>query len=107
MSTEHNTDGLIGASIRRVEDPNLISGRGCYVDDLKIPGMVYLAFARTAYPHAKILSIDTSTAKKTPGVISVLTGADTEQLNIPVAAMHPGQKLPPHPVLARDAVHEA
>ncbi len=107
MTTEHATNGLIGASIRRVEDPNLINGKGCYVDDLKLPGMVYLAFARTTYPHAKILSIDTSAARKIPGVIRVLTGADTEQLNIPVAAMHPGQRLPPHPVLARSAVHEA
>jgi carbon-monoxide dehydrogenase large subunit len=107
MASEHSPNGLIGASIKRVEDANLITGAGCYVDDLQVPGMVYLAFARTTYPHAKIVAIDTSAAKAMPGVVSVVTGADTTQLNIPAAPMVSGQRIPPHPVLARGAVHEA
>ena len=55
MATEHLTNGLIGASIRRVEDPPLITGKGCYVDDIKLPEMLHLAFLRTTYPHAKLL----------------------------------------------------
>jgi carbon-monoxide dehydrogenase large subunit len=107
MTTDHTPDGLIGASIRRVEDPLLISGKGCYVDDVQLPGLVHMAFLRTSYPHAKIVSIDTSAAKAMPGVIAVVTGADVEGLNIPAAPMIAGQKIPSHPVLARGAVHEA
>ena len=107
MASEHSPNGLIGAPIKRVEDENLITGVGCYVDDLQLPGMVYLAFARATYPHAKIVSIDTSAAKAMSGVLTVVTGADAEGLNIPAAPMVAGQKIPPHPVLARGAVHEA
>ena len=46
MTTEHNSDGLIGASIRRVEDPLLISGKGCYVDDINLPGMLHMMVLR-------------------------------------------------------------
>ena len=74
MTTEHNSDGLIGASIRRVEDPLLISGRGCYVDDINLPGMLHMMVLRSAYPHAKIVSIDTDTARSMKGVVAVVTG---------------------------------
>jgi carbon-monoxide dehydrogenase large subunit len=106
MTTEHNSDGLIGASIRRVEDPLLISGKGCYVDDIKLPGMLHMMVLRSAYPHAKIISINTDAAKSIKGVIAVVTGPELpERLNINAQVMFPGQKIPPHPVLARGAVH--
>src|SRR5690349_23362883 len=83
MTTEHPSNGLIGASPKRVEDPPLITGKGCYVDDLNLPGMLHLAFQRSPYPHAKILSIDISTAKSMPGVETVITGGDlSEKLNL-------------------------
>jgi len=106
MTTERAASGFIGASIRRVEDPVLVTGKGCYVDDIQLPGMLFLAFLRTTHPHAKILSIKTDAARATPGVQVVLTGADIEGLHIPVASAVPGQKIPPHPVLARGVVHE-
>src|SRR5215468_5437965 len=106
MTTEHTTTGLIGAAIRRVEDPVLITGKGCYVDDIELPEMLHMAFLRTTHPHAKIISINTVAAKAVPGVVAVVTGADV-QLTIPVPPMIAGQKIPPHPVLARGAVHEA
>ncbi|HEX6173523.1 MAG TPA: xanthine dehydrogenase family protein molybdopterin-binding subunit [Candidatus Binatia bacterium] len=106
MTTEHNSDGLIGASIRRVEDPLLISGKGCYVDDIKLPGMLHMMVLRSAYPHAKIISINTDAARSMKGVVAVVTGPDLpENLNINAQVMFPGQKIPPHPVLARGAVH--
>jgi aerobic carbon-monoxide dehydrogenase large subunit len=105
VTTEHSTNGLIGASIRRLEDPVLVTGKGCYVDDLQLPGMLHMAILRSPYPHAKIVSVDTGAAKTMTGVIAVVTGDDTERLNIPVAPMVPGQKIPSHPVLARGAVH--
>src|ERR687892_1960611 len=107
MTTEHTSNGLIGASIRRVEDPILVTGKGCYVDDVELPGLLHMAFLRTPYPHAKITSINTSAAKAMAGVAAVVAGADIEHLNIPAAPMVAGQKIPPHPVLARGAVHAA
>jgi aerobic carbon-monoxide dehydrogenase large subunit len=106
MTTEHNTNGLIGASIRRVEDPLLISGKGCYVDDINLPGMLHMVVLRSAYPHAKIISINTDAAKSIKGVVAVVTGPELpERLNINAQVMFPNQKIPPHPVLARSAVH--
>jgi carbon-monoxide dehydrogenase large subunit len=106
MINEHSANGLIGASIRRVEDPPLITGRGRYVDDINLPGMLYLAFQRTPYPHAKILSIDFSKAKSMPGVEAVVTGNDlSEKLNLTSSQMLPNMKIPPHPILALGAVH--
>src|SRR6266542_1395684 len=108
MTTEHTTTGLIGASIRRVEDAPLITGAGCYTDDIQLPRMLHMAFLRSLYPHAKIISIDSSAAKAMAGVIAVVTGADlSEQLHVPAVPMVPGMKIPPHPLLARGAVHAA
>jgi carbon-monoxide dehydrogenase large subunit len=106
MTAEYTPTGLIGAAIRRVEDPVLLTGKGCYTDDIQLPGMLHLAFLRSPHPHAKILSIDISTARAMPGVTAVLTGADvSEHLHIPVIPMVPGMKIPPHPLLARGVVH--
>ena len=106
MTTEHTSNGLIGASLKRVEDPPLITGRGCYVDDINLPGMLHLAFQRSPYPHAKILSIDVTKAKAMPGVEAVITGNEiSKRLNLSSSQLLPNMKTPPHPVLARDAVH--
>ena len=106
MTTEHAPTGLIGASIRRVEDAPLITGKGCYTEDIQLPGMLHLAFLRSPYPHAKINSIATGAAKTMAGVITVVTGDDlSEQLHVPAIPMVPGMKIPPHPLLARGAVH--
>src|SRR6478672_8202691 len=106
MTTEHTTTGLIGASIRRVEDAPLITGKGSYAEDIQLPGILHMGLLRSPYPHAKIISIDTKAAKAMPGVIAVATGDDlSEQLHVPAVPMVPGMKIPPHPLLARAAVH--
>ena len=105
--TEHSAMGLIGASVRRVEDAVLVTGKGCYVDDLQFPGLLHMAFLRTPYPHAKLVSVNTAVAKAVHGVITVVSGDDIAGLEIPAAPMAAGQKIPPHPVLARGAVHAA
>jgi carbon-monoxide dehydrogenase large subunit len=106
MTTEHTPGGLIGTSVRRVEDRVLVTGKGCYVDDLQQPGMLHMAFLRSPYPHARILSIQTSAAQAMPGVVAVVTGNDlSERLHIPVPPMVPGMQIPPHPLLARSVVH--
>jgi carbon-monoxide dehydrogenase large subunit len=108
MTTAHPPSRLIGRSVRRVEDPVLITGKGCYVDDMQFPGMLHMAFLRSPYPHANILSVQTSTAQAMPGVVAVVTGDDlSERLHIPVMPLVPGMKIPPHPLLARGAVHAA
>jgi len=64
----------IGARVKRKEDPRFITGRGRYVDDIQMPGMLYAAFLRASYAHAKIKSIDVSRAERIPGVVGVFTG---------------------------------
>ena len=68
----------IGAPVRRKEDPRFIRGRGNYIDDVKLPGMLYMDIVRSPYAHAKITSIDASEALKAPGVVAVVTGKDLE-----------------------------
>src|SRR5215510_1263960 len=72
---------LFGKSIKRREDPRFITGRGSYVDDLKIPGMTYAAFVRSPHAHARIRRIDTAAAKAHPGVVAIFTGSDMKGVN--------------------------
>ncbi|MEN9937111.1 MAG: hypothetical protein RLZZ387_3690 [Chloroflexota bacterium] len=67
---------LIGARVRRKEDPRLITGAGQYVGDLKLPGLHHVAFVRSPYPHARIRGIDASAALVRPGVVAVVSGED-------------------------------
>jgi carbon-monoxide dehydrogenase large subunit len=64
----------IGASVVRKEDRRFITGKGRYVDDIKLPGMTFAHFIRSPYAHAKVKSIDASAAMDMPGVVAVLTG---------------------------------
>src|ERR1044071_8298436 len=64
----------IGASVVRKEDRRFITGKGRYVDDIKVVGMTHAHFIRSPHAHARIKSIDTSAEMKMPGVVGVLTG---------------------------------
>jgi len=66
--------GGLGHSRRRVEDARFIEGRGHYVDDIELPGMLHMAIHRSPVAHAKIISIDTSGAEAVEGVLAVVTG---------------------------------
>ena len=72
----------MGCKRKRVEDIRFIQGKGNYVDDLKLPGMLYGDFTRSPHAHARIKTIDTSKAKAVPGVLAVLTAADLKPLNL-------------------------
>jgi len=72
----------LGCKRKRVEDVRFIQGKGNYVDDLKLPGMLFGDFVRSPYGHARIKSIDTSKAKALPGVVAVLTAADLKPLGL-------------------------
>ena len=72
---------LFGSSIKRREDPSLITGEAQYLDDIKLPGMLHAAVLRSPHAHAKINSINTEEAARLPGVVGVFTGKDFEDLN--------------------------
>jgi carbon-monoxide dehydrogenase large subunit len=65
-----------GQTVRRIEDPALVAGRGQFTDDMALPGQTHMVFLRSPYAHARILSIDVSAAKAIAGVVAVFTGAD-------------------------------
>src|SRR6266571_312908 len=71
-----------GASIKRSEDPRILTGAGRYVDDIKLPGMLHAAFVRSPLAHARVLSVDVSAARALPGVVAALTGADLEAMTV-------------------------
>ena len=74
--------GGMGHSVLRKEDPRFIRGKGNYVDDLKLPGMLHLDIVRSPMAHARIKSIDSEKALAIPGVLAVITGKDLEQYNL-------------------------
>jgi len=99
----------IGASIKRSEDPRILTGRGRYVDDIKLPRMLHAAFVRSPMAHARLLSVDVSAARELPGVVAVLTGADLEAMTVPgpdpLLAMFAGPgPTPEFSLLATDKV---
>lgn len=72
----------LGCSRKRVEDARFTQGKGNYVDDIKLPGMLFGDFVRSPYPHAYVKGINTDAAMAVPGVVAVLTAADLEPLNL-------------------------
>ena len=96
------TEGrLFGKAIKRREDPRFITGRGTYVDDVKLPGMTYAAFVRSPHAHARIKAIEAGRARKVPGVIAVYTSQEIKVGGLPCGWMLPGIKVPTRPVLAQ------
>jgi len=95
---------LFGKSIKRREDPRFITGRGQYVDDVKLPGMTYAAFVRSPHAHARLNKVDAAAAKKVPGVLAVYTGADVKVGGLPCGWMLPDIKVPTRPALAQGKV---
>ena len=72
----------LGSSRKRVEDARFTQGKGNYVDDIKLPDMLFGDFVRSQHAHARVKSIDTSAAMELPGVIAVLTAKDLEPLSL-------------------------
>jgi aerobic carbon-monoxide dehydrogenase large subunit len=99
---------LFGASVKRREDPRLITGRANFTDDVKLPSMLHMAVLRSPFAHARITRLDVSRARQHPGVEAVFTGADLEgKINpLPCAWLIPNSdlKTPPYRALATDRV---
>src|SRR5213593_2349363 len=83
-------------TVRRREDPRLITGRGEFVDDLRILGCLHAAMVRSPHAHARIRAIDVSAARRAPGVVGVFTAADlgTAGEPMPIYAPHPALPVP-------------
>ena len=93
----------VGQRIKRTEDPRLIKGLAHYVDDVRLPDTLHVAFVRSIYAHARLKAIDTSEAANAPGVVAVYTGKDIVGVGpVPCAAALPGLKVPDYRVLAQD-----
>src|SRR5437870_3150053 len=94
----------VGQRVKLTEDPRLIKGLAHYVDDIRLPDTLHVAFVRSIYAHARINGVDTSEALKAPGVVAVYTGSDiAEKVGpVPCAAALPDLKVPDYRVLATD-----
>ncbi len=101
MATEAEEIRGIGHSVKRKEDDRFIRGKGTYVDDVVLPGMLHMAILRSPYAHATITSIDTSAAAAVPGVVAVVTGELMAQHNL---AWMPTMSYDTQAVLATDKV---
>jgi carbon-monoxide dehydrogenase large subunit len=112
--TSDNQYGRFGSghSVRRIEDPTLVTGTGSFTDDLSPQGLTHLVFLRSPYAHARIRAIDTSAALAMPGVVAVYTGealvaAGVQPLPGPAGFMRPDGSpaaTPPRRPLAHEAV---
>jgi carbon-monoxide dehydrogenase large subunit len=81
LRTTPEVSGM-GHSMKRKEDPRFIRGKGTYVDDVELPGMLYLDIVRSPHAHAKLGKIDSAKALAVPGVLAVITGADLAKYNL-------------------------
>ncbi len=105
-ATPTKTETLVGKRVRRQEDPRLITGTATYVEDLKMPGMLYAVIVRSPHAAARIQAVRTQAAAKAPGVQAVFTGADVESVGpVPCAAALPGLRVPKHTILATNRVY--
>ena len=106
----NNTSKLIGKGVKRPNVRRLIHGKGSFTDDISAFDALHVAFVRSPYGHARIRSINTSSAEEAPGVTSVITGLDIVKICSPmisVAAHRPGHKsAPQHPLAFEKACYQ-
>ena len=81
---------FVGDRLLRKEDPRLVQGRGRYVGDIALPGMLHAAFVRSPHAHARLGAINADRALKVPGVVAVVTGADLGEAgrSLPIVPPH-------------------
>ena len=100
---------LIGLSVKRREDHRFLTGRGRYVDDLRLPGLLHAAIVRSPHAHARIVGIDARRAMGEPGVVAVLTLAELPECAAAVPPLVPSPRLRPYaqPAIAGPKVRHA
>jgi CO/xanthine dehydrogenase Mo-binding subunit len=98
----------VGQPLRRKEEERLVRGRGIFVDDERMPGMLFIKFVRSSYAHAKITRVDVSKAEKFPGVVCTLTGAEVKSQVQPFIEIGPGgaQKIADYPMAVDKVLYQ-
>jgi len=98
----------VGQPLRRKEEDRLVRGRGIFVDDERMPGMLFIKFVRSSYAHAKITRLDVSKAEKFPGVVCTLTGAEVKSQVQPFIEIGPGgaQKIADYPMAVDKVLYQ-
>jgi carbon-monoxide dehydrogenase large subunit len=86
---------LIGAHVKRLEDPHLVTGQGRYLDDMRLPGLLHAAFVRSPHAHARLAGVDASPALRAPEVVAALTGRDLAGRVQPLAPRLDGEGFAP------------
>jgi carbon-monoxide dehydrogenase large subunit len=95
----------IGASLRRLEDRPLLVGAGRYTDDVRLPGTLHVHVLRSPHGHARIARLHPDAARRAPGVVEIVVGADVKDVApLSVNALFPGMKIARRPLLATDVV---
>src|SRR2546430_5655668 len=101
-------DGWIGQPLKPREDARLASGAGRVVVDLRPWGCVHVVLLRAPHAHARITRLDVERARRAPGVVAVVTGAEVRHLGpLPVNRLVPDMRVPPHPIIADTHVRTA
>lgn len=99
----HMAGSILGAEVKRIEDPRLVRGEGTFITSMEVPGALWMHLVRSPIPHGSITSIDADEARNAPGVVGVYTAADLELGKLPIDA--PGQPDETRrPLLAADRV---
>ncbi|HXJ78942.1 MAG TPA: xanthine dehydrogenase family protein molybdopterin-binding subunit [Candidatus Methylomirabilis sp.] len=101
---------LVGASLKRKEDARLVVGRGRFVDDIRLPGMLHLGLVRSPHAHARVTAVDGDAARQLDGVAAVWTLRDLPELvgaTVPPLVPEPRGRVYVHPVLAGDRARHA
>src|ERR1700730_3782714 len=91
---------FVGAAVRRFEDPRLLRGQASFIEDLDLPRQLYVAFARSEYPHARLASVDLEPARHTPGVVAAFIGLDLGPRRIHATVSHPALRPCGQPILS-------
>jgi len=106
MNNASGATKWIGQSVERLEDPPLVTGRGCFVGDINFPRQLHMRIVRSNHAHGRIVAIDTTQARALPGVVAVWTAADIADIGPIDFREGPIEKLAPYrqPVLATGKV---
>ena len=103
-SPDTRTEGYIGKRMARTEDTRLLTGRGVFVDDVSLPGMLQVAFHRSPIARGRIKAIDIAAAREMPGVYAVLIAEDLARFKVDMLSFFLAPPTVPVPVLATDCV---
>jgi carbon-monoxide dehydrogenase large subunit len=96
---------FVGSPVRRVEDHDLLTGAGCFVDDVVRPGQIFARVVRSRVAHARIVRVDLEAALRVQGVVAAYTAADLPDVHIPIRMLEsPAAELVLQPPLAREVV---